>query len=395
LRHLAGVGVAYKVCEATLMALNTPTDTYKERALDLVALGTVADVVPLLGENRVMVKVGLEVLSRTRKIGLLALAREANIELSRVRARMVAYGLAPRLNAAGRIDDATVALHLLLTKDAAQAWRLAHEIEISNAKRRGEQDRVFAEADEIVRRSWDPSQKAIVVACSGWNVGVIGIVASKLVDAYNRPAFVIALDGDRGRGSARSPVGLNVVEALEACQSKLIVYGGHARAGGFEIAGSSVEGFRESMLAYAARAFTAEAATPAMEIDLPLDLADIDLALAREISRFEPFGEGNREPTFIATDAIIREMEQMGSGEHVRLRLGVPRSRPSSGSRRPRGDGERGGADSFPAMAFGLAGEMAHLSVGDRIDLCYALDVAEGGGWEEPRLIVRDFCRTR
>jgi single-stranded-DNA-specific exonuclease len=382
LAYLAGVGVAYKVCEALLTVLNQPTAGYRERSLDLVAVGTIADVAPLVGENRALTKLGLGVLAKTRKIGLLALATEAGLDISRVRARTVSMTIAPRLNAAGRMDDPEIALKLLLTKDSAEGWRLAHALEISNARRREEQDRCYAEAEEIVGRTLDPAQRAIVVASEGWNVGVIGIIASKLSETFCLPSFVVVLDGQAGRGSARSPAGLNVVDALRACSEHLTAFGGHERAGGFEIAASKMGAFRDCLLAYAANAYPSDAPEAGMDIDLALAIGDITLDLARQIRDLEPFGEGNPQPVFLVEDAIVREIDQVGAGEHVLLRVAA------SGSK---------GQHTIQAMAFGFANEMAYLRPGDHVDLCVALSVDEYGygGWAEPRMIVRDFYHTR
>lgn len=385
LSDLAGVGVAYKVCEGVVSKLGANVESFRRAFLDLVALGTVADAVPLTGENRTLVRLGLSRLAETQKPGLRALAEAQGIHLKSVGARDIAFGLAPPLNAAGRIDDATLALELLLTKDTSEASALADVLRQKNEERRAEQQSTFAEAVEMVEASGRRDiDMAYVLACDHWHPGVVGIVASKLVDEYLRPAFVMRSDeSGTARGSARSPdtvsettgKSFDIVEALRSCADLLTEFGGHARAGGFGLPNANIRPFAERIGALAADAFRPEDMHRSLTIDTVLAPGEITWKLAKELELLAPFGEGNHEPVFLGESMEVRAKNLMGIGEHVRLKLAHK------------------GAPPVDAVGFGLSGEVVDLAPGDTVNVCFSLCVSAYEGLERAQIVIRDLRR--
>jgi single-stranded-DNA-specific exonuclease len=385
LLDLAGVGVAFKVCEGVVSRLGSNLDSYREAFLDLVALGTVADAVPLTGENRALVKLGLPRLAATKKPGLRALAEAQRIDLAQVDSRDIAFGLAPPLNAAGRLDDATLALDLLLTKDEIEAGALADELHDKNDERRAEQQSTFAEAVEMIEASGlRDSDMAYVLWSKHWHPGVIGIVASKLVDEYLRPVFMVRSDESGfARGSARSPErvseytgrGFDVVEALTQSSDLLTEFGGHARAGGFGLPVANLEAFSERIRSIAADVYRPEDLYRALRIDTHLGAGEITWQLAKELRQLAPFGEANPEPLFVAEPMEVRSKSLMGVGEHVRLKLAHE------------------GTAAVDGVGFGMSGDAVDLAPGDRVAVCFCLDVHAYEGLERAQMIIRDLRR--
>lgn len=294
--------------------------------LDLVALGTVADLVPLQGENRILAANGLRALAGRERPGVAALLRIAGVEGDQpVDERTVAWKLAPRLNAPGRLGDAEPALALLLAADQAQAERCAQALEEANARRREVQDRMLEEAERLLGDA-DPGP-AVVVAAEGWASGVVGIVAAKLVDRYQRPAFVIAIDPvtGEGRGSARTTAGTNLYQVLERCQSRLVRFGGHAAAAGLTVRAADVERLRDELCAATESARLAEGSGPtaaARLADAQVELGQVDSALIGELDSLAPFGKGNDAPLLLARGLRVRQSRRVGAdASHLKLQL--------------------------------------------------------------------------
>jgi len=385
LADLAGVGVAYKVCEGVVRKLRPSLESYRSAFLDLVAFGTIADVVPLTGENRALVKLGLPLLAATKKPGLKALAKAQGIDLQTVGSRDIAFGLAPPLNAAGRIDDATLALDLLLTKDAAHAASLADALREKNEERRAEQQSTFAEAVEMIEASGRrDTDMAYVLVSDHWHPGVIGIVASKLVDEYLRPVFIARSDeSGMARGSARSPDtvsartgrAFDVVEALRSCSDVLLEFGGHARAGGFGLQVSNLEPFAERIRSIAEGVLNPDDLHRTLRIDTVLSPGEITWQLAKDLESLAPFGEGNPEPLFLAEGLEVRSKSLMRVGEHVRLKLA----------------GE--GTSPIDAVAFSFSGDLVDLAPGDKVSVCFSWCVNSYEGLERARMIIKDLRR--
>jgi len=291
-RELAGVGVAYKLCQAL-------SGSKLLDELDLVTLGTVADVVPLTGENRVIVKEGLVKLSGTKRPGLRALIEGAGIKNKAFTSTSISFILAPRLNASGRMDSAEASLNLLLTKDSKEAQDLTIALQQHNRSRQKVEEKILEEAGEIINRDINfKEHKVIVVAKEGWHQGVLGIVASKLADRFYRPAIVISLNEKMCKGSGRSIKNFHLFHALGECSEFLHAFGGHAHAVGLTITRDSIDDFRKSINRLAHEKLSLEDLIPSLDIDIELALSDLNASVIEELERLEPFGAGNPEPLF-------------------------------------------------------------------------------------------------
>jgi len=307
-RHLAGVGVAFKLMWSIgqqLSAASRVSEEFKDllmEALSLVAIGTIADVCPLVDENRVLVSYGLKTLSVSPRPGMRALMAAARLAGGPISARDVAFRLAPRLNAAGRMGDAKVAVELLMTEDARLAAELAAQLEAHNNQRVKTQNATIQQAEEALQRSRQlEGPGCIVLADPNWHPGVLGLVASRLVDRHGRPAFIFTLDGEVARGSARSVPGFPLNRVLGQCQDLLSSYGGHEGAAGLSLPAARLDAFIERVNACALELVGGEPSAPALRIDGEVQLGALNPLLLREINALAPFGEGNPEPCFVAS----------------------------------------------------------------------------------------------
>ena len=330
-REFSGVGLAFKLCWALAEVLSKQKKVapeFREFLLDamgLAALGTIADSVPLVGENRVLAKHGLTALSNSTHPGILALKDISNLAGSDVSSRHVGFRMGPRLNAAGRLWTATFSLELLTTRHADKAKRLAWQLEQYNRERQKIQGEMLDSSKEKIKNEIDlDSTRVIVLGCESWHPGVVGIVASRLVDEYHRPAVMIAIREGVGHGSARSVPGFHLPAALEASSDKLISFGGHSQAAGLKIRMEEVEDFRSLINTYAAIGMKEVRLQPALHTDGPLHLKDISLSRVRELELLLPHGEGNPEPVFIAEGLrVVGQPSRVGglSGRHLSLHL--------------------------------------------------------------------------
>jgi single-stranded-DNA-specific exonuclease len=342
--------------------------------LDLVGLATVADVVPLRGENRALVRAGLAALSRTTKPGLRALMRVSGVEQGTVTEHALGFRLAPRLNAAGRLQRADAALELLLTEDERRAADVADELDLLNRERQDTETRILFEAEAA--RAEHPEAPAYVLAGEGWHPGVIGIVASRMVERYHRPCVVIALDGDTGRGSGRSISAFDLHAGLGACSEHLLRFGGHRAAAGLEIARSEVDAFREAFVAHAASVLSPADLIAEQRIDAVVPGDSLGTALAEELEQLAPFGHGNPAPTLLVPAARVSDVRSMGEdGQHARFTLS-------------------GGGSRARAVAFRTAARLLPSSEDERHDVAVRLELNEWKGTVEPRLVLRALCPT-
>jgi single-stranded-DNA-specific exonuclease len=323
-RTLAGAGVAFKLCQALARALGHAEEPLWYR-LDLVALATIADLAPLAGENRVLTRFGLRVLRESAHVGVRALVATASLaaepELS---AGQVSHVLAPRLNALGRLGDAMRALRLLLTDDEAEAQRLAAESEAENRRRQQLDRQTLGEAVARLGETLDPERDVgVVLAKPGWHPGVIGIVASRLVELVHRPTFLLAVDERTGtaRGSGRSIPGLHLLAAVQACAPLLERYGGHRQAAGLDIAVPRIPEFREAFSAAVRTQLGPDSLVPRLAIDIETRVPALDATLLRFLTHFGPFGIGNPSPAFAVRGARVgHDVRVVGDG-HLRLTL--------------------------------------------------------------------------
>ena len=318
-KNLCGAGVAFKLAQALGPALGA-SPNLPLHFLDYVALATVADVVPLTGENRILVRHGLKMLSDSRWTGLCALVEAAGLAGRPVKSGHVGFILAPRLNAAGRIGEPADGLRLLLADDPAAAAAIARELETLNARRLALDQRILDEAVELAEATLRPEDRALVLAADGWHPGVIGIVASRLVERYGRPAFLIGWDGDSGRGSGRSIAGFDLHRALHRVGSHLEKYGGHHMAAGFTIRRPCYESFRVAFLDVARELLGPDDLVPAQRVDLELPLGLVSEELEKLMRYLEPCGPGNPAPVFGVRGARAVGARRVGTN-HLRFTL--------------------------------------------------------------------------
>lgn len=319
--YLCSAGIIFKAAHALLKRRPLPGFDLREY-LDLVALGTVADLVPLSGENRILVKRGLAQLGSTRWVGVRAL-----MEVAAVRAPLCAadigFKLGPRMNAAGRLGTAQDALELLLTADRTRADLIARGLDRQNRERRAVEDHVLAEAEAQLAGFFQPEKHAaIVVGAQGWHPGVVGIVASRLMRRHHRPALVIGFDGDGlGKGSGRSIAGLSLVHALNECSSWLEVFGGHEMAAGLTLRQSQFEAFREAFGSCALRLLSKEQLQPRIHLDAELTLRDVCSRLLEQHDALQPFGMGNPQPVFFSRKVTLMGEPRVMKEKHLSLQL--------------------------------------------------------------------------
>jgi single-stranded-DNA-specific exonuclease len=369
---LSGVGVTFKLIEALCATLHL--DGLESSELSLVALGTVADVVPLLGENRILVREGLEALNHHRHLGLTALLSVCLQQDRTVDATTIGYALAPRLNAAGRLGEAMPALELLMTDDPLRAAALADQLQEQNRQRQALEAAMLAEAIEWIDTHFDfSSTDLIILARPGWHTGVVGIVCSRLVDLYHRPVIVFGGDGDRLKGSARTCGHFNLLEAVRAAASFTTQFGGHRKAAGIELERPAFEDFKAAVNRYASENAKPLDFRPEMIADALVSPDDLTENNAIALSALAPFGEGNRQPLLVCRNLRLTDWRLVGNGKHVRLAVQGPGDRPIVG------------------IAFNLSLADDLFAAGDRVDLLFALERSEYLGRQSVQLQVRDI----
>ncbi len=373
LRGASGVGSPKRAAGAALECFGDPTPDALD--LDLVALATVADVVPLVGENRSLVKRGLEEVRRARRVGMKALLVAAKCDPSRLDESDLGFRLGPRINAAGRLYRADAGVELFLTEDEGRAAEIAVELNRANSERRATEREVANAAEAALRDLPEHLREAsgLVVAGHDWHPGVVGIVASRMVERYHRPVVVISLDGEgSGRGSGRSISGFDLLGGLEACSEHLDGFGGHRAAAGLELEEASVDAFREAFAAHAASVLGPEDLKRTERIDAMVGGASLGLDLAEELRQLAPFGMGNPGVRLLVPSARVRDVRTMGEGKHARFSL-------HSGAHR----------------ALGVAFGRPSLGVGedDLVDVAVRLEVNHWNGAVEPQVILRELYR--
>lgn len=370
-KNLAGVGVAFKLCQALWREFHGPEPVFLDY-LDLVAVGTVADVVPLMGENRVIVKLGLAELGATRNAGLGALMAVAGIAGAAMDTGKVGFILGPRLNAAGRISHAAAGVELLTTDDSAVAERLAAELNDENTRRQEVERELLAIAEKMLDGVDLNDQKVLVLAGPDWHPGVIGIVASRLVERYYRPVVLISVREGIGKGSCRSIPGFDMYRALAECGDVLIQYGGHQQAAGLSVAESNIAALREKLNALAREWLSDEDYHPVLKLDSQVALAEISAALLEQLACLAPHGMGNPTPVLYTEELAVTGVRPVGQeGRHLKLKVS--------------GGGAKGDVIAWDmgALAERLSGETA-------VDLAFSPEYNEWQGQRTIQLRAHD-----
>ena len=355
-KALSGAGVAFKLCAA--LDGCAPEDLL-DFAGDLAAIGTVADVMPLVGENRTIVRHGLAALQNSERPGLLALLEACGLSEKPVTAENISFALAPRINAAGRMDSAVTALQLLLCEDFEKAEQLTERLLAANTARQEAEQQIMAEAE--AQLAADPARQddpVILVWGEGFHPGVIGIVASRLVERYGRPAMVISVQNGEGKGSGRSVPGFNLHSAIAACAPLLVRFGGHAQAAGLSVEEKNIPALQKALNEFAAREYPVPEAPP-LELDVEVRLDQLTVGDVQGLGYLAPCGNGNPAPLFLLRDAVVEGVYPVSEGRHTRVRL-------------------RQGGGSLYAAYFGLAPAELPYAIGQHVDAALTLSVYEG-----------------
>jgi single-stranded-DNA-specific exonuclease len=386
-RKFAGVGVALKVAEALLEKSTLTQDIrlrIRDSLLDLAAIGTIADCVSLLGENRLMVRKGLMEIGRTKRTGLKELMKISNIKPDgEVDSWNIGFQIAPRINAAGRMDHANTAFALLMAKTQDEANRLAAELDHNNRMRQKSTEDILQKVEaQLMDRSEHLLLSAVYDYEPGeehepWNEGIIGLVAGKITEKHYRPSLIITKTEDGYKGSGRSIPEFDIVKALEACAHTLRKYGGHPMACGFSLEADQLEAFLAGMQTEAKKILTGLDLRPKIDIDEILEFSDIDEKLAIDLSVLRPFGQDNPQPVFMSRNIQVVDIINLGAnGQHLKLRL------------------KNGQSRLLPAIGFGQTEKWPDIRIGDQIDIAYHLELNEYGGRREPQLRIIDIKET-
>lgn len=396
-RELAGVGVVFKlVCAYEMMLCRERGETEIEGVRricyeygDLVSIGTIADVMPIVDENRLIVKLGLKMIEKTKRPGLSALIDAVNAPSSasaspkkrKITSSFIGYGIAPRINAAGRIDSATKAVRLLLAEDAASAKNYAQELCEINRQRQAEENRIAEQALKKIEKSFDPeNDRVIVIEDDSWKQGIIGIVASRITERYGLPSLLISFDGatrgypspdDIGKGSGRSVKGMNLVNAMNSCDDLLCKYGGHELAAGLTIERDKIPEFTKRINEYAKNVLTEDKLNICLEADCELDIRDVNMRFAQEILMLEPFGVANPVPQFVLRGVTVNRIIPISGGKHMKLIV------------------EKDGVN-LTAICFGMNEAKTDINEGEQTDLLFTVDINDFQNVRSVQLIVHD-----
>jgi len=372
-KELSGVGVAFKLAQAIYRKLGQDEKELEDH-LDLVALGTAADIVPLLGENRILTRYGLLQVAKTSKPGLKSLIFISGLMGKEIGTGQVVFILAPRINAVGRLGDAERAIKLLTTRDERLASEISRVLDEENRKRKNIDEETLEQALELIQEEVDlENDKAIILASEGWHQGVIGIVASRVAERFYRPTVMISIDGEEGKGSARSIPGFHLFEALKECEDCLLKYGGHKYAAGLSISSKEIDSFKEKFKLVSARIIKDEDLIPRLTVDAELELEEIQDGLISALELFAPFGPGNLKPVFVTRGLELADDAYVVGKNPLRLKV------------------KKNGII-MDAIGFNLGDFAKPLAMrGTKIDLAYVLELNVWNGNSKVQMRVKDL----
>ena len=376
--QLAGVGVAFKVVQAIYKTL-LPKEFEKTKwMLDLVAIGTVADCVPLIDENRTIVKYGLLVLSKTKRIGLQEIFKVARIQVDENNfpdTHKISFQIAPRINAAGRMEHANSAFQLINEKDIISARTLALELEDNNQKRQKTTQKVVEEVKVLAQNSFK-DKKFIFAVGEHFPIGIVGLAAGKIAESFNKPTAILFKGEEISQGSFRSIPHVNIIECIEKCAKHLVKFGGHSQAAGISIKNENLDIFYEELNSLVEKELDGKDITPEIEIDAEINAQDLDFQLAEQIQKLEPFGMNNRQPIFLMKNMVIQEIKIVGNGEkHLKFFL-----RSKDGSPKI-----------FEAIGFNFNADFNHLKINDEINIIFNIEIDSWNGNKKIQLKLIDL----
>ena len=372
-KQLAGVGVAYKLAQGLLIRMEIDLSIL-EKYIELVAIGTAADIVPLVDENRIFVKNGLAKLNETENVGLMALINASNLRHREIGTGQIVFVLAPRINAVGRMGDAERAVKLLTTEDAQEAYEIAAILEQENKNRKSVDEETFHEALEQAETQFDPARtRSLVLHKEGWHSGVIGIVASRVVEKFYRPTVLISIEDGVGKGSARSVEGFDLYDAFKQCEDLLIGYGGHKYAAGLTIEQKNIPAFIEKFEQIADKHLNEEDLIPKLAIEAELSLDDIDPKLVKLLKMFAPFGPHNTRPVFMSQNIQVVGTPSIVGMNHLKFKI-------------------RQNSNIFDVIGFGMGDLYYRLNPGNHdLDLAYVIEENEYMGRKNIQLRAKDL----
>lgn len=370
-RHLAGVGVVFKLLQALSIHMNLDAKEYL-KFLDIVCVGTISDIVPLFGENRVIAKLGMRLVEVTKNIGLKFLLSASGYK--EVTSTAISFGIAPRINACGRIGKAEEALKLFLTNVYEEARKITDELNRFNKERQEKEKNILVEALEKIEKENMDANNTIVVSGENWHHGVIGIVASKITEMYYKPSILLSIEGDTAKGSGRSIEGFDLHNALCECNELLEKYGGHEMAVGLSLPKNNLEKFNQKMQEIS-KDIDLEQLVPIIKIDKVLTSKDLEVDNINSLKMLEPFGEGNKNPIFLVKNAKITSIRALSEGKHLKISVNV--------------DGKN-----VDVIGFKMGELVNNFLIGDKIDIAGTIDVNIFNGIKNVQMTLKNIIKS-
>ena len=370
-RDLAGVGVVFKLIQALSIKLNLKEESYL-KYLDIVCIGTISDIVPLVDENRVIAKLGLMLVNQTKNLGLKSLLMSSGYK--KIDSTTISFGVAPRINACGRMGHAEEALKLFLSNNLNEVQELTKKLNDYNVKRQDIEKRIYEEAVKQIEEKNLSKNNTIIVAGENWHHGVIGIVASKITEMYFKPSILLCNEEDESKGSGRSIPGFDLHDALMKCLDHIEKFGGHSMAIGITIKKSELEQFSQSLENVAKEEHTEEI-VPIVQIDAKISLSDINKEMVESLNQLEPFGEGNKMPIFVIKNLKIDSIRALTEGKHLKLTL-------------------REGNNMVNAIGFNMGSLAEEYKIGDKIDVAGMLEINSFNGVDSVQINLKDIMKS-
>lgn len=368
--QLAGVGVVFKLIQSISLKLNLEAKEYL-KYLDIVCVGTISDIVPLIDENRVITKLGLKLVEKTRNIGLKTLLESTGYK--EINSTTISFGIAPRINACGRMGEEKEALELFLTNNIQEAKQISERLNQYNIERQESEKQIFKQAIQEIEEE-DKDVPCIILGKEGWHHGIIGIVASKVTDIYFKPSILICFEGEEGKGSGRSIPGFDLHDAVMNCNTYVEKFGGHSMAIGINVKKENFEKFKKEFEEYVQNSHINDI-IPIIKIDKEIDLRKINIQDIRDLKLLEPYGEANKMPLFLIKNMKIQSIRTLSEGKHIKLKLGI---------------------DNYIADAIGFnMGNIAEqYLIGDRVDVVGSLEINDFGDNENIQINLKDIRKT-
>lgn len=371
-RNLAGVGVVFKLTQAISKRLNIDEKEHL-KYLDIVCIGTISDIVPLVDENRVIVKLGLKLLQQTRNIGLRTILTISGY--NKIDSSTISFGVAPRINACGRMGHQEEALKLFLSKDINEVNQLAQSLNEYNKQRQEKEKKIFLEAVEKIEKNDLEKNSVMIIDGEEWHHGVIGIVSSKITEMYFKPSILLCFEGEEGKGSGRSIPGFDLHDALQKCSKNLYKFGGHSMAVGLTVKKEQYEGLKQQ-LEEIAKEQKIDKIMPILKIDAQVDINEINKDIVESLKEMEPFGEENKTPLFVFKNLKIDSIRALSEGKHIKLTL------------------KKDAGNIIGAIGFNMGTLVNDYRIGDKVDVVGTLEINTFNGEESLQIVVKDVMKS-